>query len=190
MSTQSSIAKYIELSNAVYELFLDTFASAIRGRIDYSKTVFDIASRPYPTNSNGSALRGAFARAGELTDVTVVELCSRVQRTADFSEKFLVEVEKLQDANLKLYRDSLTSIVSAVDQVKDTSADLVGDLKHSSVSTANKVKHAAVESVGDLKQPVVQSVSEIVDEVKDASTEPSVGGVKHRNALADHVPSN
>ncbi len=190
MSMQGSSAKYIELSNEVYELLLDTVASAIRARIGYWKSVLDVASRPYPTNSNGSALREPFARAGELTDITVVELCSRVQRTADFSKKCLVEVEKLQDANLELYRQSLTSIISAVDQAKDTSAELAGDLKQLSVSTANKVREVAVESVGDLKQPFVQTVSEVVDDVKHASAEPSVVGVKHRKGPADHVSSN
>jgi uncharacterized phage infection (PIP) family protein YhgE len=189
MSTQGTTAKYIELSNEVYEVFLDTFTSAMQGRIDYWKSVVEIASRPYPTKPSGSTLRETFTRASELTNLTFGELSSRVQRTADFSEKILTQFEKLQATTIEMYRESLTSYVSAVDKAKDASAELADGLKQSHVSTVEEVKDVSTELVDDLKQPCVSTVREVADEVKDASAESSVGGAKHRKAFAGHVSS-
>jgi hypothetical protein len=100
LSTQGSTAKYIELSNEAYGLFVDIVASATRRRLDYWKSVWEIAS---------------FDRVSDLANLTVGEFRSRVQTTADFSEKFLAQVGKLQDVALETYRDSSKSYVSTVD---------------------------------------------------------------------------
>ncbi|MGP6192162.1 MAG: hypothetical protein ACLPSH_19295 [Vulcanimicrobiaceae bacterium] len=124
MSTQGSTAKYIELSNQTYGLIVDTLGSATRSRLNYWKSIWEIASRPYASTAIESVVRENFDRASELANLTFGELRSRGQRTADFSEKFLAQVEKLQDAATETYRDSLKSYVSTVDQVKNAAAEV------------------------------------------------------------------
>jgi hypothetical protein len=175
LSTQGNTAKYIEISNEAFGLIVDTFASATRSRLGYWKSVWEIASRAYASTAIASTVGESFDRASELANLTVGELRSRVQRTADFSEKFLAQVGKLQDAVLETYRYSLKSYVSTVDQVKDASTELLVD----GVSTVDQVKDAFTELS-------VNGVS-TVDQVKDASTELSVNGFKHRKTPANPV---
>jgi hypothetical protein len=109
LSTQRSTVKYIELSNAACGLIVDTVASATLRRLDYWKSVWEIASRPYASTAITSTVQESFDRASDIANLTVGELRSRVQTTADFSEKFLAQVGKLQDAALETYRDSIGS---------------------------------------------------------------------------------
>jgi hypothetical protein len=135
MNIQDSNAKYVELSNQSYGVIVDTFASAMRSRLDFWKSVWQIASRPYTSMAMASIVEQNFDRASELTNLTVGELQSRVQRTADFSQKFLAHVGKLQDAARETYRN-----VSTVDRAKD----VLTEMSHNGVST-----DASTEMSGD-----------------------------------------
>ena len=106
MSRQGNTAKHIELSNEAYGLIVDTFAPAMRSRLGYWKSVWEIVSRPYASTAIASTVGESFDRASELAHLTVGELRSRIQRTADFSEKFLGQVGTLQNAALEMYRGS------------------------------------------------------------------------------------
>jgi hypothetical protein len=143
MSTQrNTAAEYIALSSEAYGLIVDTIASATRSRLNYWNSVWQIACRPYASAAIRSTVRENFDRASELANLTLGELSSRVQRTADFSEKLLAQFGKLQDAARETYRDTLTSYVSTVDHVKDTSMSVNG------VATVDQVKDASAENVG------------------------------------------
>ena len=143
MSTQrNTAAEYIALSSEAYGLIVDTIASVTRSRLNYWNSAWQIACRPYASAAIRSTVRENFDRASELANLTLGELSSRVQRTADFSEKFLAQFGKLQDAARETYRDTLTSYVSTVDHVKDTSMSVNG------VATVDQVKDASAENVG------------------------------------------
>jgi hypothetical protein len=124
MSTQGSTAKCIELSSRTYGLIVNTFASATQSRLDYWKSVWEIASRPYASTAIGSALRENFDRVTSLTNLTISELHSRGQRTVDFSERLFAEIGELQDSARETYRDSLKSNGSTVGQPKDAATEL------------------------------------------------------------------
>lgn len=161
MSTQRNTAKYIKLSSRTYELTLDTLASAIRSRLEYWKSVWEIASRPYASTTIRATVQENVDRANELTNLTTSELHSRGQRAVDFCDKVLAQVGELQDAALETYRDSLKSYVSIIGQVTDASME---------------------QSVNG-----VSTVNRVVDQVKDASTDMSVNGFRHRETPTDPV---
>ncbi len=140
MSTQASTENYIELSSQTYELIVDALATAARSRLDFWKSVFEIAARPYASTALEPVVRENFERAGELSNLTVGELRSRGQRTAEFSEKFLNQVGKLQDAALETFRDSLKSYVSAVNQVKDAATEAATELSPNVLKPSNGSK--------------------------------------------------
>ena len=135
MSTQRNTAEYIALSNEAYGLIVDTIASATRSRLNYWKSVWEIASQPYASITISARVQENFDRTSELTNVTVNELHSRAQRAVDFSKKLLDEAEQLQDTAREIYRDSLTSIGSAVGQAivaaKELSVDGVSTVDQS-----------------------------------------------------------
>jgi hypothetical protein len=122
MSAHGNTAKYIDLSTRTYALIVDTVASATRGRLDYWKSVWQIASLPYA--STAIDVRDNFDRFSALTNLTVSELHSRGLRTVDFSEKLLAEIGKLQESACETYRDSVRSNDSTVAQVKDAATDV------------------------------------------------------------------
>jgi hypothetical protein len=122
MTAQGNTAKYIELSTRTYALIVDTFASATRSRLDYWKSVWQIAFRPYA--STAIDVRENFDRVSALTNLTVSELHSRSLGTVDFSEKLLAEIGKLQDSAGETYRDSVKSNDSTVAQVKDAATEV------------------------------------------------------------------
>jgi hypothetical protein len=122
MNAQANTAKYIELSTRTYALIVDTFSSATRSRLDYWKSVWQIASRPYA--STAIDVRENVDRVSALTNLTVSELHSRGLRTVDFSEKLLAEIGKLQDSARETYRDSVKSNDSTVAQVKDAASEV------------------------------------------------------------------
>jgi hypothetical protein len=124
VSTQGSTANYVELSGQTYELVVDTFASVARRRLDYWKSVWEIASRPYGSTAIESTVRENFDRASQLANLTAGELRSRGQVAAEFSEKLLTQAGKLQDAALETFRDSLKTYASTVSQLKEATAEL------------------------------------------------------------------
>jgi hypothetical protein len=174
MSKQRNTAENFALSSEAYELIVDTIASATRSRLNYWNSVCQIAYRPYASMAIGSTVRENFDRASEFANLTLAELNSRVQTTADFSEKFLAQFGKLQDAARETYRDSLTSYASTVDQVKDTSTEMPVN----GVSIVDQVKDASME--------MSVNGASTVDQVEDVSTEMSVNG-KRRKTHADLV---
>jgi hypothetical protein len=148
-------------------------------------------------------------RASELANLTIGELHSRVQRTVDFSEKFLAQAGTLQDAALETYRVSLKSDVSTVDQVNDAFAELPVDgiarvdqvndtfteLSDDGVSTVDQVNDASaelsvdgvwtVDQVNDAPTELSVDGVSTVDQVNDASTELSVDGVSTVDQVND-----
>lgn len=119
MSTQGSTANYVELTGQAYGLIVDAFASVSRSRLDYWKSVWEIASRPYTSTAIDATVRENFDRAQQLADLTVGEFRSRGQASTEFSEKFLAQIGKLQDAGVEVFRDSLKAYVSSLNQVQE-----------------------------------------------------------------------
>lgn len=124
MSTQGSTANYVELSGQAYGLVVDAFASINRSRLAYWKSVWEIVSKPYASTAIESAVRENFDRANQLANLTVGELRTRGQISADFSEKFLTQIEKLQDAGLEAFRDSLRTYASSVKKLQEATTEL------------------------------------------------------------------
>jgi len=129
VSTQGSTANYVEVSSQAYTLIVDVLGKAVRRRLGYWKSVWEVVSRPYTSTAIDSVVRENFDRANQLSDLTVAELRARGENAAEFSEKFLYQVEKLQDAGVEALRDSLQAYVSTVDKVKEAAASPVNGSK-------------------------------------------------------------
>ncbi len=157
MSTQPTTGEYIELSKDTYGLVLDTLTAATRARLAFWNSVWEIASRPYSSAALEQALKETFNRVNELTNVTISELGSRVQRTADFSEKFFTQVEKLQDLNLETYRNSLKWSSEKLEEIKESSTQALATAEKSALAVAEDVndtsREVSVEGITPWKTP-------------------------------------
>jgi hypothetical protein len=119
---------YMQLSNNVSSLFVDALASMAQRRLQYVKSVWEIATRPYQSTSVETIVRDNFDRTSQLIDLTADELRTDGNKTAEFTEKLLSYATKLQDAATKALRGVLSTSISSLDYVKDTTQKQFDDL--------------------------------------------------------------
>ena len=128
MSDQEATTSYIQLAGETYSLYVDAFASANQRLLDYYKSVWEIAARPYASTAPESTVRENFDRANEIVSLTVTELQNNGQKTAELAEKLLKQSTKLQDSAVAAVKGLLNTSASNVTFVKDTVAQQFNDL--------------------------------------------------------------
>ena len=127
MSTQNTTADYGELTNDVYSLLVDAFASTDKRALNYWKSVWDITSRPDTPVTIDSVVRRNLERANQLTNLTIGEMRSAGRESAEFAEKLLAKGTKVQDTALGSFRGMIDTYAANLNYVKETtSAQLAG----------------------------------------------------------------
>ena len=128
LSTQNTAADYVELTNEVYALLIDAYGSAGKRALNYWKSVWEIASRPYTPVTIDSIVQTNLERANELTNLTSGELRSAGRESAEFAEKVLAKGTKVQDTALGTFRGLLDTYATNLNYVKETTSAQLGDL--------------------------------------------------------------
>jgi hypothetical protein len=128
LSTKNTTTGYVELTNEVYALFVDAYGSAGKRALNYWKSVWEIAWRPYTPVTIDAVVRTNFERANQLTNLTVDELRSAGRESAEFAEKLLAEGTKVQDTALESVRGLLDTYASNLNYVKETTSAQLDDL--------------------------------------------------------------
>ncbi len=121
-------SEYVELSSQAYSLFADTVAAANGRALEYWKSVWQIASKPYASNALESGLRENFDRANQIVGLTVGEVSTTGQRSAEFAEKLLAHTVKVQETYAKATRALLGTGISNLNFVKDNAERQIDDL--------------------------------------------------------------
>jgi len=127
LSTKKTATGYVELTNEVYALFVDAYGSAGKRALNYWKSVWEIASRPYTPVTIDSVVRTNFERANQLTSLTVDELRSAGRESAEVAEKLLAEGTKAQDTSLESLRGLLDTYASNLNYVKENASAQLDD---------------------------------------------------------------
>jgi len=127
LSTKKTTTGYVELTNEVYALFVDAYGSAGKRALNYWKSVWEIASRPYTPVTIDSVVRTNFERANQLTSLTVDELRSAGRESAEVAEKLLAEGTKAQDTSLERLRGLLDTYASNLNYVKENASAQLDD---------------------------------------------------------------
>jgi sucrose-6-phosphate hydrolase SacC (GH32 family) len=128
LSTQNTTADYGELTNDVYALLVDAFASTDKRALNYWKSVWDITSRPDTPVTIDSVIRRNLERANQLTNLTIGEMRSAGRESAAFTKKLLAEGTKVQDTALGSFRRLLEKYAANVNYVKETTSATLDDL--------------------------------------------------------------
>jgi hypothetical protein len=128
MSTKGSTASYVELSSKSYNLFVDAYAAANKRGLDYAKSVWEVASRPYSTTAIEAAVQDSFDRASKLVALTVAELQTNGQKAAEFAEEFASQAAKFQESYTTSMKGLLDTGLSNLNFVKDTATQQFEDL--------------------------------------------------------------
>lgn len=132
MQIKDQTASYVELSSQTYTLFVDAFAAANKRALDFTKSVWEISSRPYASTAIETAVRENFDRANQLVSLTINELQTNGQKSAEFGEKLVSHGAKVQE-----------SLVSTMKRLVDTS-----------ISNINFAKESATQSIDDMTKRV------------------------------------
>ena len=115
----TSTPSYVELSSQTYGLLVDAAAAANHRYLGYVKSLYEIVSRPYASSAVETNVRENFDRAHQVVELTVNELQTSGQKTAEFAEKFVAHGAKLQDSWVQGFRGLLKTGISNMTYVKD-----------------------------------------------------------------------
>jgi hypothetical protein len=127
MQTKDMTSSYVELSSQAYTLFVDAFASANQRALDYSKSVWQIVSRPYASNAIETAMRENADRTNQIVSLTIGELQTNGQKTAEFAEKLVAHGAKVQESYVHAMRGLVDTGVSNMKYAKDVATQQYED---------------------------------------------------------------
>jgi hypothetical protein len=125
--SKDTTSSYVELSSQAYTLFVDAFASANQRALDYSKSIWEIVSRPYASTAIETAARENFDRANQIVSLTIGELQATGQKNAEFAEKLVSHGAKVQESYVHAMRGLVDTGVSNISYVKDVATQQFED---------------------------------------------------------------
>ncbi len=128
MQNQEMTSSYVELSSQTYALFVDAFASANQRALGYAKSLFELASRPYAAMTPTAIAQENFGRANQMVSLTVTELQTTGQKSAELAEKAVTHGAKLQETYIGAMRGLVNCSISNMNFVKETTDRQIDDL--------------------------------------------------------------
>jgi hypothetical protein len=127
-TTKEATASYIELSGQAYSLFVDALAATNQRRLDYTKSVWEILSRPYASAAPEAAVRENFERASQIAGLTVSELKSSGEQARELTESVISHAAKVQETYVHTARGVVNTGISNVNYAKDATSQQFDDL--------------------------------------------------------------
>ena len=143
-TAKATTQSYTELSTESYAIFVDAFATANRRGLDYFKSLYEIASRPYASSAVEQAVRENFDRLNQVISLTIAELQNNGQKAAELNEKVAKHNAKLQESALEALRGLTKTGLSNLEYAKDT---------------AGAQLETFAKGVSDVQERVVSSVT-------------------------------
>jgi hypothetical protein len=119
-TAKATTQSYTELSTESYAIFVDAFATANRRGLDYFKSLYEIASRPYASSAVEQTVRENFDRLNQVISLTIAELQNNGQKAAELNEKVAKHNAKLQESALEALRGLTKTGLSNLEYAKDT----------------------------------------------------------------------
>ena len=120
MSSKEATASYVEQATAIYSLFVEAYASANQRALEYAKSVWEISSKPYSTTALETAVQDGFERSNQIVNLSIAELQTAGQKSAEFAEKYVSDLAKLQESFTTALKGLVDTGISNINYVKDT----------------------------------------------------------------------
>ena len=128
MYDKDTTTSYLQIATETYGYFIDAVTQANQRSLDYAKSVWQIAARPYGSNGLETAVRENFDRSNEIITLTVNELQARQQKLAEFAEKLVGQNAKLQESSVQALRGVVNTGISNMNYVKDAAKQGLDDM--------------------------------------------------------------
>lgn len=127
MQYKDQTASYVELSNQTYTLFVEAMSSYNKRNLEYSKSLWEIASRPYASSAVETTVRENFDRANQMISLTVSELQTTGQKSAEFGEKFVAHSAKVQESLTAVMKGLVETGISNMKFAKESATQQFDD---------------------------------------------------------------
>jgi hypothetical protein len=124
----SQESEYTELTSQAYNLFAENVTAANGRALEYWKSVWQIASRPYASTEIQSGLRENVERANQIVGLTVNELSTSGRENAELGEKLIAHSAKMQKLYVDAARGLVSTGISNMNFVKDTAERQIDDI--------------------------------------------------------------
>lgn len=128
MQPKEMTASYFELSTQSYTLLVDALAAANKRALDYTKSVWEITSRPYASTAVETTVRENFDRVNQIVALTVSELQANGQATAELGQKFAAHGAKVQQSVVDATKGLVETGLSNANFVKETATQQFEDV--------------------------------------------------------------
>jgi hypothetical protein len=113
---------YVDLSLQAYSFLVDAFGAASLRRLGYVKSLYEVVARPYPSTALEQAVRENFDRANTLLSLSIAEAQTSIQKSAEFSEKWIEHASKLQGSAVEASRGLVKTTLSNLELVRDSNS--------------------------------------------------------------------
>lgn len=128
MQVKDQTASYVELSSQTYTLFVDALSSYNKRSLEYAKSVWEIASRPYASTAVETTVRENFDRANQLISLTINEMQTTGQKSAEFGEKLVGHSAKVQESLVSSMKGLVETGISNINYVKETATKSIDEM--------------------------------------------------------------
>jgi len=118
---------YIELTTAAYQTFVDAVSSANERALSYTKSLFEITTRPYASTEIATLARENFDRLNQIVALSISELQANGTKAAEFNAKVMEHGSKLQEAYVASARGAVDTGISNMQFVRDTTAQQIDE---------------------------------------------------------------
>ncbi len=119
-NNQTQASNYVDLGNNVYTTYVNAYAQANQRLLGYGKSLFEILTRPYTSNTPELTYRENFDRAQQILDLTVSEMQAAGQHLSSVVEELVAQNTKLQQNSLESSRGMVRTFISNLNYVKET----------------------------------------------------------------------
>ncbi len=119
---------YIELTTAAYQTFVEAVSSANERALGFTKSLFEITTRPYASTEMATLARENFDRLNQIVSLSISELQTNGSKAAELNTKVMEHGSKLQEAYVSSLRGAVDTGISNMQFVKDTTAQQMDEI--------------------------------------------------------------
>jgi len=119
---------YIELTTAAYQTFVEAVSSANERALGFTKSLFEITTRPYASTEMATLARENFDRLNQIVSLSISELQTNGTKAAELNSKVMEHGSKLQEAYVSSLRGAVDTGISNMQFVKDTTAQQIDEI--------------------------------------------------------------
>ena len=120
MQIKDQTASYVELSSQTFSLVTDAMSASNKRALDYSKSLWEIASRPYSSTAIETTVRENLDRTNQIVSLTIHELQTNGQKSTELAEKLVAHGTKVQATMLNSMKGLVETSISNMNFAKDS----------------------------------------------------------------------